>query len=360
MYKKISVIIPVYNIKKYLERCVNSIVTQSYTNIEIILVDDGSSDGSSELCDQLAKRDSRIQVIHQKNQGASVARNVGISYATGEYFLFVDSDDRISGDLCLKAIQKMKEHDVDAVYWGNYCTSKEEVIGIDYPKLGEGLIEREEICTKWLKGIMGYSFQDLKRWFEGGKLSENNDFPCIWRFLYKGDVIRKNNIRFIPGILSGQDALFNFYFLLYCKKMYVMKEPLYYYESNENSLYRTVFKRKDIVKHRILLNDEKDKFSRIAQEKGVKKVYDFWEGTVVLLSVQLLILASRRIDDFQEYRNFMKREYVKQALKKLSLKKAPIKYKIVLMLVKYHCWGVIYFAGFILQKVGIDIYPYEL
>lgn len=304
---KISIIIPVYNAKKYLQRCVNSIINQTYRYIEIILVNDGSVDGSAELCDQLAKIDNRILVVHQLNQGVSVARNIGMDYATGDYILFVDSDDRISENLCKLAIEKIEQYNVDAVYWGNYSVKGDNILGIDYPKLGTGLIERREVETTWLKGIMGYSLEDIDRWFVGGRLSENNDYPCVWRFLYKSEVIYKNQIRFIPEVLSGEDALFNFYFLLYCKSMYAISEPLYYYEANENSLYRTFFKRKDIVKHRILLNDEKDKFSKLALEVGVKDIYEYWQGTVVLLVVQLAIFSSRRIKDFKEYKKFMKK-----------------------------------------------------
>ena len=94
--KKISIIVPIYNAKKYIERTVNCLINQTYHNLEIILVDDGSTDGSSILCDKYKKKDSRIKVIHQKNSGVSGARNVGLKYATGEYIGFVDSDDYIS------------------------------------------------------------------------------------------------------------------------------------------------------------------------------------------------------------------------------------------------------------------------
>jgi len=90
---KVSVIIPVYNVEPYLERCVKSVVGQTYQELEIILVDDGSKDGSGKLCDKLADSDSRIKVVHQKNQGLSGARNTGIRQATGEYVVFLDSDD---------------------------------------------------------------------------------------------------------------------------------------------------------------------------------------------------------------------------------------------------------------------------
>lgn len=93
---KISIIVPIYNVKKYIDRVVNCLINQTYHNLEIILVDDGSTDGSSKICDKYKKKDNRIIVIHQKNSGVSVSRNVGLKYATGEYIGFVDSDDYIS------------------------------------------------------------------------------------------------------------------------------------------------------------------------------------------------------------------------------------------------------------------------
>ena len=95
MKELISVIVPVYNVEKYLDNCVQSILRQSYTNLEIILIDDGSTDKSSQLCDEYSQKDKRIKVIHKKNGGQSDARNVGITVATGKYIAFVDSDDYI-------------------------------------------------------------------------------------------------------------------------------------------------------------------------------------------------------------------------------------------------------------------------
>ena len=96
LQEKISVIVPIYNVEDYLHRCVDSIINQTYTNLEIILVDDGSPDNCLKICDEYAKKDSRIKVVHKKNGGLSDARNAGLEIATGEYIGFVDSDDYIS------------------------------------------------------------------------------------------------------------------------------------------------------------------------------------------------------------------------------------------------------------------------
>lgn len=107
--KKISVIVPVHNAERYLERCVNSIIRQDYINMEIILVDDGSTDSSGKVCDDFAKNNINIKVVHQSNSGVSAARNTGISYATGEYINFLDSDDELLPDLFNDLIPLMEK-----------------------------------------------------------------------------------------------------------------------------------------------------------------------------------------------------------------------------------------------------------
>ena len=96
---KVSVVLPIYNVEQYLERCVNSVVNQTYTNLEIILVDDGSPDNCPQMCEDWKKRDSRIKVVHKKNAGLGMARNSGIEVATGEYICFFDSDDYVKRDI---------------------------------------------------------------------------------------------------------------------------------------------------------------------------------------------------------------------------------------------------------------------
>ena len=114
----ISVIVPVYKVEKYLDTCIESILNQTYPNLEIILVNDGSPDGCPRKCDEWSKRDSRIDVIHKPNGGLSSARNAGLDVANGQYVVFVDSDDWISADLCQSALTGMKHDQTDIVFFG--------------------------------------------------------------------------------------------------------------------------------------------------------------------------------------------------------------------------------------------------
>ncbi|MBR4316077.1 MAG: glycosyltransferase, partial [Alphaproteobacteria bacterium] len=113
--KKISIIVPVYNVQKYLDKCLKSIISQTLTDIEIILVDDGSTDSSGLICDKYAKKDKRIKVVHQKNARQGAARNAGIKLATGDYIGFVDSDDYITSDMFEKLYKKAYIYDADIV-----------------------------------------------------------------------------------------------------------------------------------------------------------------------------------------------------------------------------------------------------
>lgn len=130
MNKKISIVIPVYNVDKYLRRCIDSIINQLYKDIEIILVDDGSSDKSGEICDEYTRLDNRIKVVHKENGGLSSARNSGINIATGDYIMFVDSDDWINGDT-FKILSKFIDKDYDMVMFKNVFVKSEEKIPVD-------------------------------------------------------------------------------------------------------------------------------------------------------------------------------------------------------------------------------------
>lgn len=118
MEEKISVIVPIYKVEDYLHRCVESIINQAYTNLEIILVDDGSPDNCPKICDEYAEKDSRIKVIHKENGGLSDARNTGLLVATGEYISFIDSDDYIDINMYKSIITYMEEHDLDIAECG--------------------------------------------------------------------------------------------------------------------------------------------------------------------------------------------------------------------------------------------------
>ena len=211
----ISIVIPVYNVEEFFHQCVNSIINQSYTNIEIILVDDGSTDTSGQLCDEYAKLDSRIKVIHQKNAGLSSARNKGLEFVTGDYIWFVDSDDWIAED-ALKILDfELKNSKAEMVTFSNFqyieTTTKDNFIN----KKSESIDGKTFITS-------GYKLE-----------------IAPWIYVYQKDFLLKNNISFREDIKIHEDE----FFLLDCfsrvNQIISIEDRLYYHRIRANSLMRS-------------------------------------------------------------------------------------------------------------------------
>lgn len=198
----ISVIVPCYNVEKYLKKCVESIVNQSYQNLEIILVDDGATDGTPALCDELAKTDDRIKVLHKVNEGVSIARNFGIDNSNGNYITFFDSDDWIEPDTIKTAYDKLTNENLDLVVWGytaDFVDDNEQVLN-SRECIVNGVCEKDNaniLTQKDTLGLLGYT----------------------WNKLYKTDIIKENNLLFEKGISLVEDILFNSLYITNCEKI---------------------------------------------------------------------------------------------------------------------------------------------
>lgn len=201
---EVSVIVPVYNCEQYLERCICSILKQTQQDIQLILVDDGSTDGSGRLCDAFAAKDDRVVVIHQKNAGVSAARNAALNIAAGKYVGFVDADDYISEDSYEIAVAKM--NDCDIVMWDTVSVWDDGRTAPDtIPMLSQDCLLRK---ADWKPELLTYMAGSA----------------C--RCLYKAELI--SDIRFSVGIKLSEDRLFNLEAMGKAAKLCYMKKGLYY------------------------------------------------------------------------------------------------------------------------------------
>ncbi len=224
---KISIVVPIYNVEKYLVQCVNSIINQTLTDIEIILVDDGSPDNCPKICDDYAKKDSRIKVLHKKNGGLSSARNAGIKVATGEYIGFVDSDDYIELDMYEKMYSIAKQYEVDFVMSDYYRFNDDNKV-IATLDIDEGIYDKEKIKKDIFPSlIMG---DDINY---GSLLS-------VCYCLYRRDLFIKNNLMFDEEVKYSEDNLFSSIIGYKASSFYYMKGSyLYNYRYNPNSISKT-------------------------------------------------------------------------------------------------------------------------
>ena len=219
MKSLVSIIIPVYNVEKFLDRCLTSVVNQTYENIEIILVDDGSPDNCPKLCDEWAKKDNRIKVIHKKNGGLSDARNKGLAKATGQYVLFIDSDDWVSINMVEKMTEAMENYDADMVI----C----QFINI-YP---DGQMMRRK--TKY--GTQVFSAEEATELLLEDKQITNH----VWRKLYKKELLPDN---LFPVGLNYEDIYVMPDLFHACNKIVSIDEAYYYYLQNPNGIVRSMTK----------------------------------------------------------------------------------------------------------------------
>lgn len=220
--KKLSVIVPVYNSEKYLQNCIDSILNQTYENIELILVDDGSTDKSPEICDNNAKNDSRIKVIHEKNSGISQARNNGIKIATGYYLALVDNDDYIDSHMYEKLINCIEENNVDYAECG---------VNLVYPNktFCDNEYDYNQLIFDTKKGL---------------EMFDGDVRPYIWDKVFIRE--KAKNVKFRDGY--GEDRYFVLDYLINNNKFMYISEPMYYWNrTNENSFTRSKFTERNIT-----------------------------------------------------------------------------------------------------------------
>lgn len=220
----LSVIIPVYNSEKYLADCLDSIINQEYKNLEIICINDGSTDSSAQILDAYAKKDNRIIVIHNENKGVAAARNCGIDNATMPFITFVDSDDTIDSKMYSKMIKAISNDKLDCVccnYQKVFLNGKTLTIK---SRFKNRVLYNEEIREEIVKCLIGFSNEN------------NNCLSCLWNKIFVLDVINKNNIRINEKRSHGEDWMFCIEYYAAINSIGFVEDALYNYIFRQNSL----------------------------------------------------------------------------------------------------------------------------
>ncbi|MDR4433076.1 glycosyltransferase [Bacillus tequilensis] len=219
-----SVIVPMYNVEPFIEECIDSLQRQTLSDIEIILVNDGSPDRSGELAENYAKRDARIRVIHQTNGGLSAARNAGIRAAKGTYIGFVDGDDYVSSDMFQRLIEEAEQNQLDIAGCGFY---KQSADGQTYvpPQLDTNRVLTKPEIAERLK----HAHETRFIWY-------------VWRYVYRRELLDRTNLMFDEDIRFAEDSPFNLSAFCGAKRVKMLDEGLYIYRENPNSLTEVPYK----------------------------------------------------------------------------------------------------------------------
>lgn len=212
MNELVSIVVPVYNCEKYLKRCIESLLGQTYPYIEIILVNDGSTDDSLKISKEYEEKYFHISVIDQKNQGVSVARNAGIHFSSGVYIGFVDSDDYVERDYVEKLVSGFSN-------------------GVDICICGHDIVRENKTIERCPKYNAFWNEKQIKY-----RLFMDTNFMGTWDKMYRKEFLLKWNVYFKDGLCMSEDALFEMHYALKCQSAYYIQEPLYHYMINYNSV----------------------------------------------------------------------------------------------------------------------------
>lgn len=324
----ISIIVPVYNTENYLEKCLYSLVNQTYKNIEIIIVDDGSPDNSMNIIQKFVLADNRVKVISQKNQGLSGARNNGMNNTNGDYIMFIDSDDWIEIDTCEKAINASEKYNADVVFWSyikefsnsqkdNYLFDKTEIIWSE---------KNINQLSRRMVGLVGDELANPQ---------SIDNLVTAWGKLYKKSVI--GDVRFTDTkIIGTEDALFNIeVFLGINSAVYIPDLLSHYRKDNESSLTHN-YKKK-------LVSRWREMYSRIKflldRNDMSREYYDALKNRICFGLIGLGInLAEDKKMSFKEKKkeiyNILSMKHYQIALKDLDFSYLPIQWKVFFKLAK--------------------------
>ena len=327
----VSIIVPVYNVEPYLRQCMDSLVNQTYQNIEIICVDDGSADASGEILAEYALKSSRVKVISQQNSGLSAARNTGLLQAEGEYVMYVDSDDWIDADTCEKAVAQAEKQRADLVMWPYVREFPER----SSPKVifSEWRSFNEAECRNLRRRMIGLMGAELAH-------PESADALCTaWGKLYRRELIAQNDIRFtdLQRIGTYEDGLFNLQYLSHVKSAVFFPDYLSHYRKNTGMTSK--YREQLAAKWKNLFSDmrgyiEKEKCGSDFEEALNNRI----SLSIIGLGLNAMELPSR--EAFKEVRGILSDEEYRAAIKTLPMRYFPLHW-----LVFFACCRLNFTAG---------------
>ena len=337
----ISIIVPIYNAEKYLKQCVDSLVNQTYTNLEIILVNDGSKDSSKKICDEYAEKDTRITVIHKENEGVSETRNKGIDIANGSYIMFVDSDDWIEPDMCEVLFTSLSTHNVQSAM----CSYVREYPGKSLPKIlhFENKVFSKEEFRRRLCGPVG---EELRS-------PEGLDFyNAVWGKIYPAMAIKNEKFTDLREIGTSEDMLYNLSVFSNIESLVCVNKALYHYRKSVSSSITSVYKSNlekqwEKLHSKLLEKIKEDSFGKIFYSAlNNRKALD-----IIGLGLNSIHGDASALEKYKRVRHLLKNKDRRIALKRLKIKHMPIHWKVFFIFAKCRCSVLLFMMLMAMEKM---------
>lgn len=320
-----SIIVPVYNVEKYLRQCVESLIDQTYKNIEIILINDGSTDNSGYLCDELSKEDKRIKVIHKENEGLGLTRNAGIKVASGKYIIFIDSDDYVKNTMVEDLVRKLIQNKVDICFGGQNKVDNNGKILFSY-KYNDEVFRKDLVREKLIPMLIGSSPEA----HDNISLSACNVLYCL-------DLLKKNNIYFkSEREYISEDLIFNIEVINCVNSVMLIEECNYNYRLNLNSL-TTTYRNDRFEKIKYLYEYEKELLQKMGHYNFCddRLIKQFFINLKVCIMQEKTSVSHKSLkQQLNSLHNICSDKLVKELIELYPVNRLKIKQKLFILLVK--------------------------
>ncbi len=339
---KISIIVPIYNVEQYLRECLESLIKQTFQDIEIIAVNDGSLDGSGQICDQYALMDERVKVFHQANAGVSEARNYGLEHASGEWILFVDGDDWVEPSLCQTLLQAAMQSKADLVLCGHFW---------NYPN--------QEYPVRMFSEDRYIDPLNIRRIILDSTLVESScvsNATYVWGKLWRSSLLR-GNVRFKSNLKWGEDQLFNLNGLTNVTRAFHLKQSLYHYRINATSITNSYKKNRIEMLNDYLYELKAYVDASIDTDSYLKELYDRRVLYTLILFVNIHICNSKYREPLLTKRlqlcKILKLEPYRSAIQNVDVSCLNIQRKIFASLARYRLSFIIILVSYVKKLLRI-------
>lgn len=334
----VSIIVPVHNVEKYLEECMNSLLAQTYENIEILLIDDGSTDSSGKICDDFCRSNHKVKVFHTENEGVSNARNIGIKEARGDLLAFVDSDDWADADYIETLVNGIEKYEADIYMCSYYDETRKKVEALSFLLEQHSVFEAEK-RYKLIDDLM------LRKYHVCNPASVT-EVGVPWGKIYRKEYLIQYDISFPYGLKRMQDIIFNLYAFYHAKRIVFDDTPKYHYRRNENSAVHRFTE--DIDQTAVKILEEIKKF----YELHFIEEYELRQSVYCVRGISLLILCVNLFLGHQNCRLKLheKIKRLEELSKRLGCENADSrsitelnkKYRLVQYLINKKRYGILY------------------
>lgn len=273
----VSIIVPVHNVEKYVEKCINSLLAQTYKNLEILLIDDGSTDSSGEICADFCRSNHKVKVFHTENEGVSNARNLGIKEAKGKFLAFIDADDWVDADYIETLVNGIEKYEADIYVCSYYDETREKSVALSFLQERHCVFETEK-RHELLNDMMLWRYHICNP-------ASVTDIGVPWGKIYRKEYLKQHVILFPYGVKRMQDTIFNLYAFYHAGRIVCDDIPKYHYRRNVNSsVYRFT---EDIDQTAVKILEEIKKF----YELHFIEEYELRQSVYCVRGISLLILC---------------------------------------------------------------------